>query len=68
MVVGALRAIGNILSGDKIHCQVLLDCSILPGLRVLSESTNQSIRKDVCWILSNITAGSESHIQVRDLV
>lgn len=63
----ALQAVGNIVTGDTFQIQVILNCSILPNLYVLLKSSDQTIRKDTCWVISNIIARNESQIQVRDL-
>ncbi len=43
---------------------VLANPTIIPKLFKLLGHEKRSIRKDVCWALSNITAGSESHVQI----
>ncbi|KAG7265353.1 hypothetical protein CRUP_027078, partial [Coryphaenoides rupestris] len=50
----ALRAVGNI---------VVLNCSALPCLLHLLSSAKESIRKEACWTISNITAGNRAQIQ-----
>ena len=65
MVSAALRAVGNIVTGDDVQTQVILNCSVLPCLLVLLVNTRESIRKEACWTVSNITAGNRQQIQVR---
>lgn len=90
----ALRAVGNIVTGDDIQTQVrglggwqgnaapsalcpswpshfcflspkvILNCSALPCLLHLLSSPKESIRKEACWTISNITAGNRAQIQV----
>lgn len=100
----ALRAVGNIVTGDDIQTQVrsgrrrmascgpllllqpqsytlhlsyktmpngfmfvfqvVLNCSALPCLLHLLSSAKESIRKEACWTISNITAGNRAQIQV----
>lgn len=60
----ALRAVGNIVTGDDIQTQVVLNCSALPCLLHLLSSPKESIRKEACWTVSNITAGNRAQIQV----
>ena len=65
VVSAALRAVGNIVTGDDIQTQVILNSSALPCLFHLLSSTKESIRKEACWTISNITAGNRNQIQVR---
>lgn len=65
MVSAALRAVGNIVTGDDLQTQVILNCSALPCLLGLLGSQKESIRKEACWTISNITAGNREQIQVR---
>ena len=64
VVSAALRAVGNIVTGDDIQTQVILNCSALPCLLHLLSSSKESIRKEACWTISNITAGNRAQIQV----
>ena len=59
----ALRALGNVVTGDDVQTQFVLDCGVLPALRSLLQSPMKSIRKDACWMISNITAGNSGQIQ-----
>ena len=63
VVSAALRAVGNIVTGDDIQTQVILNCSVLPCLLHLLSATKESIRKEACWTISNITAGNRQQIQ-----
>ena len=65
MVTPALRAIGNVLSGDDVQTQLCLDNNVLFYLEQLISSTNYQIVKEALWCISNIAAGIESQIQVR---
>ena len=44
--------------------QIILNCSALPCLLHLLSSSKESIRKEACWTISNITAGNRMQIQV----
>lgn len=68
VVSAALRAVGNIVTGDDVQTQVVLNCSALPCLLHLLGSTKESVRKEACWTISNITAGNRQQIQVCYLV
>lgn len=53
------------LSVSPPSLQVVLNCSALPCLLHLLSSAKESIRKEACWTISNITAGNRGQIQVR---
>ncbi|TSK98426.1 Importin subunit alpha-5 [Bagarius yarrelli] len=56
VVSPALRAVGNIVTGDDVQTQVILNCSALQSLLHLLCSPKESIKKEACWTISNITA------------
>eukprot|EP00494_Astrolonche_serrata_P030392 UN30659 len=62
--IPALRAIGNIVTGNDRQTSMVVSAGSLKALRelMLSESKS-SIRKEVVWTISNITAGTTEHIQ-----
>lgn len=64
VVSAALRALGNIVTGDDLQTQVVLNCGILSCLNLLLNSSKESVRKEACWTISNITAGNKTQIQV----
>lgn len=64
VVSAALRAVGNIVTGDDVQTQIILNCAALPCLLHLLSSSKESVRKEACWTISNITAGNRSQIQV----
>ncbi len=59
----ALRTVGNILSGDDLQTQLMVNLSVLPCLLSLLSCPKKTIRKGACWAISNITAGHRSQIQ-----
>jgi hypothetical protein len=59
----ALRAVGNIVTGDDQQTQVVLQSGALQSLPKLLAHTKKAIRKETCWIISNIAAGSQEQIQ-----
>lgn len=62
VVAAALRAVGNIVTGDDVQTQVILNCTALPCLLTLLGSPKESIRKEACWTISNITAGNRPQV------
>jgi len=59
----ALRAVGNIVTGDEQQTQVILQSDALPCLQKLLSHAKKAIRKEACWTISNITAGNREQIQ-----
>eukprot|EP01129_Flabellula_baltica_P012144 TRINITY_DN5437_c0_g1_i1.p1 TRINITY_DN5437_c0_g1~~TRINITY_DN5437_c0_g1_i1.p1 ORF type:complete len:505 (-),score=116.39 TRINITY_DN5437_c0_g1_i1:11-1525(-) len=59
----ALRTIGNILTGDNEHTEILVSKGVLPKLKQLLSSTKKTVVKEAVWTISNITAGTEKHIE-----
>lgn len=64
----ALRAIGNILTGDDPQTQVVINCSALPAIQHLLDHPLSNIKKEACWAISNTTAGNKVQIQVTFLL
>jgi hypothetical protein len=63
IAVPALRTLGNLVAGNDIHMQAVLQCvGVLPAMRAMLRLPLASVRKDVAWTLSNIAAGSSMHI------
>jgi importin subunit alpha-6/7 len=61
----ALRVVGNIVTGDEAQTQTVLNCPLaLPYLKKLLLDSNKAIRKEACWGISNITAGTTDQIQM----
>lgn len=63
IVKAALRAVGNIVTGDDVQTQVILNSGALPHILHLLSSEKESIRKEASWTISNITAGNRQQIQ-----
>lgn len=62
--IPALRTAGNIVTGDDDQTEIMINAGILPCLNeMLTNSVKSTIRKEACWTISNITAGSLSQIQ-----
>lgn len=64
VVQAALRAVGNIVTGDDTQTQVILNNNALQCLLPLLNSSKESIKKEACWTISNITAGTRAQIQM----
>mmetsp|Transcript_20953 Transcript_20953/g.29286 ORF Transcript_20953/g.29286 Transcript_20953/m.29286 type:complete len:369 (-) Transcript_20953:93-1199(-) len=65
VLVPALRSIGNIVTGDDMQTQVMLNAGVLEALRSVLQSwvAPRGIQKEAFWTISNITAGNSSQIQ-----
>lgn len=64
VIVPALRAVGNIVTGDDDQTQCIIEHRGLHCLSSLLEgSFKKSIKKEACWTISNITAGNKDQIQ-----
>jgi hypothetical protein len=57
-----LRAIGNIVTGDDSQTQYVINAGALEALNNIIYHKKKTVRKEVCWSLSNITAGCPSQI------
>jgi importin subunit alpha-1 len=64
VLVPALRTVGNIVTGNDMQTQVIINCNALSCLlSLLSTHHKKSIKKEACWTISNITAGTKEQIQ-----
>ncbi|GAB4841067.1 hypothetical protein Ancab_021812 [Ancistrocladus abbreviatus] len=64
VLIPALRTVGNIVTGDDIQTQTIIDHQALPCLlNLLTNNYKKSIKKEACWTISNITAGTKEQIQ-----
>ncbi|KAL1825812.1 hypothetical protein DCAR_0314003 [Daucus carota subsp. sativus] len=64
VLIPALRTVGNIVTGDDMQTQVIIQHQALPCLlNLLTNNHKKSIKKEACWTISNITAGNSEQIQ-----
>ena len=56
--------IGEFTAQDDLVTQLVIDAGIVPKLHVLLGHDNANIRKECCWTLSNLWAGSVSQVEV----
>ncbi|CAO2824350.1 unnamed protein product [Amaranthus hypochondriacus] len=64
VLIPALRTVGNIVTGDDMQTQCIIDHRALTCLvNLLNQSYKKSIKKEACWTISNITAGTKEQIQ-----
>ena len=62
LILGGLKVIGNILSGNANITQKVLDLNIYDILKKYMFHENNRIKKEANWIISNIAAGTEKNI------
>ncbi|XP_027349499.1 importin subunit alpha-4-like [Abrus precatorius] len=64
ILLPTIRSLGNIVYGDDAQTQVLIDRGVLPCLRqIMMQNHKKGIMKEVCWTISNITAGTKAQVQ-----
>ncbi|XP_042055246.1 importin subunit alpha-2-like [Salvia splendens] len=64
VLIPALRTVGNIVTGDDVQTQSIIEYGALPSLlSLLTHHHKKSIKKEACWTISNITAGNREQIQ-----
>ncbi|GLT43156.1 hypothetical protein SLA2020_171270 [Shorea laevis] len=64
VLIPALRTVGNIVTGDDMQTQCIINHQALPCLfNLLMSNFKKSIKKEACWTISNITAGNVDQIQ-----
>nr|KJB24393.1 hypothetical protein B456_004G143100 [Gossypium raimondii] len=64
VLIPALRTVGNIVTGDDMQTQCIINHQSLPCLlNLLTSNYKKSIKKEACWTISNITAGNVDQIQ-----
>ncbi|GJS24514.1 importin subunit alpha-2-like protein [Tanacetum coccineum] len=64
VLIPALRTVGNIVTGDDLQTQHIIERGALPCLlTLLTNNHKKSIKKEACWTISNITAGNKEQIQ-----
>ncbi|KAL1188112.1 Importin subunit alpha-1 [Cardamine amara subsp. amara] len=65
VLIPALRCVGNIVTGDDLQTQCVINYGALPCLaNLLTQNYKKSIKKEACWMISNITAGTKEQIQM----
>ena len=58
----SLRLIGNLLTGDDLMTDQMIQYGVINFLERLLNSPISEIRKEATWSLSNIAAGTKGHI------
>ena len=66
-VHSTMRAVGNVLTGNDRYTAHCIDCGVLQRLNALmhrfyAQSVNHEKLKEICWAISNVTAGPTEQI------
>lgn len=63
LIIPSLRTLGNIVTGSDSQTQAVLDADgALSGIIQVIGHPKKNIRKEACWLLSNIAAGNKTQI------
>mmetsp|Transcript_36684 Transcript_36684/g.39799 ORF Transcript_36684/g.39799 Transcript_36684/m.39799 type:complete len:522 (-) Transcript_36684:62-1627(-) len=57
-----IRILGNFVSGNESHTQGVIDSGVLDYLAGLMGCQSRQVRKESCWLASNIACGSQAQI------
>ncbi|KAL0229245.1 hypothetical protein GEMRC1_013864 [Eukaryota sp. GEM-RC1] len=60
----ALRALGNVLTGNDRQSDDVLSLELLPALKNIIVNGRPALQKEAIWALSNVTAGSHQQINL----
>nr|XP_027201319.1 importin subunit alpha-6-like [Dermatophagoides pteronyssinus] len=55
--------VGTLLTGNDDQTEILIRYNCVPLLRDLLDSPKRTIRKEACWAISNIAAGTVAQVQ-----
>lgn len=58
VIIPALRTMGNFVTGTDSQTQRVIDSGVLAPLVRLINHDKKNIRKETCWLISNIAAGT----------
>jgi len=61
----ALRTLGNIVTGNDQQTQTVINKGALKSFHYLlsSPTSKKNVKKETCWTISNITAGTQEQLQ-----
>jgi importin subunit alpha-1 len=62
VIAPALRILGNFVSGNEEQTQAVLDANVLGVAMKTLGCSKKNLRKEMCWLLSNISAGTQKQI------
>lgn len=62
LVIPSIRILGNISTGSAEHTNELLAKGLLGPLEKVLEHHKKVVRREACWVVSNITAGNKFQV------
>lgn len=62
LLTPTIRCLGNFVTGSDIQTDAVIDAGILDHICELLENPRKTIRKETCWLASNIAAGTHEQI------
>ncbi|KAK1291387.1 Importin subunit alpha-1 [Acorus calamus] len=60
VLIPALRTVGNIVTGDDVQTQAVMDANIIHPLVGLLQYAEFDLKKEAAWAISNATSGGSS--------
>ena len=63
VIAGALRVLGSFVSGNEEQTQAVIDAGVLGVTLNVINGQKKTLRKEMCWLLSNIAAGTQKQVR-----
>lgn len=63
VLIPSIRILGNVSTGSADHTNELLAANILQPLERVLEHHKKVVRREACWVISNIAAGSRNQVE-----
>lgn len=63
ILIPSIRILGNVSTGSVEHGNELLANNVLEPLEKVLEHYKKVVRREACWVISNITAGSRQQVE-----
>mmetsp|Transcript_10907 Transcript_10907/g.16477 ORF Transcript_10907/g.16477 Transcript_10907/m.16477 type:complete len:519 (-) Transcript_10907:165-1721(-) len=60
--IPAIRTVGNIVTGNDLQTQIVVDAGALANFHYLLGSPKRNVRKETLWTISNIAAGTPDQV------
>jgi importin subunit alpha-2 len=60
VVIPALRAVGNIVTGSDVQTQSVVDAGGLQHFAMLLKHERRNVKREAAWAISNVAAGTSS--------
>lgn len=63
LLTPTVRTLGNFVTGTDEQTQAVVDAGVINHMLHLLSHSNKNIRKESCWLLSNVAAGSKEQLE-----